>query len=51
VRLKKLKIILSQQEVHQAWLQGGYPEPALSQDANFFEYRMAKYQKLTCFAM
>lgn len=47
--LKMDKPLMTTETVHRAWLQGGYPEPVLSNDPHFFELWMAEYQKTYLF--
>jgi uncharacterized protein len=40
---------LSKENVYESWLKGGYPEPVLSKDSQFFDFWMAEYQKTYLF--
>lgn len=44
-----LQASMTKADVHRAWLIGGYPEPVLNSDPNFFEFWMAEYQKTYLF--
>jgi predicted AAA+ superfamily ATPase len=43
--LSTLTTAITKEQVHQAWLKGGYPEPVSQTDPLFFDYWMAEYQK------
>ena len=47
--LCRIEPAMTKLQVQQAWLKGGYPEPVLNPDPNFFEFWMAEYQKTYLF--
>jgi len=47
--LQSIQPSITQAQVHQAWLKGGYPEPVLNPDPLFTEFWMAEYQKTYLF--
>jgi predicted AAA+ superfamily ATPase len=43
------KINMTKETLYQSWLRGGYPEPVLSKDSQFFDFWMSEYQKTYLF--